>query len=184
MNRNPKRPEETGTTHAEREIENYVGIPLTEPQREKLQELVSRIPNRTEEQVAAFALEMGVDQCLEFDDELQEEQSMGLVRIADSPTAQEEVALLARAFQVREQLKTPSSLSISLSTMDRYAVDQLVAATGMKLDEVVKMIVAKGIAQMTKEHGVEKGTPRTIEVGAGSVPSLDASRHRRIAPRS
>lgn len=147
------------------EVENYVGIPLTELQRQKLQELIVRIPHRSEEQVAAFALEMGVEQCLEFDDELQEEQSIGLVRTANESTAQEEVVLLARAFQVREQLKTPSSITVSLSTMDRYTVDQLVAATAMKLDDVVKMIVAKGIAAMTKERGIERRTPRTIEVG-------------------
>ena len=35
---------------------------------------------------------------------------------------------------------------------------------GMKLDEVSKMIVAKGIAALTNEHGVEKGKPKTIAV--------------------
>lgn len=72
--------------------------------------------------------------------------------------------MLARAFAVREELKTPSSITVSLSTMDRYAVDQLVAATGMKLDEVAKMIVAKGIAALVKEHGIERRKTRTIEV--------------------
>lgn len=48
--------------------------------------------------------------------------------------------------------------------MDRYAIDQLVAATGTKLDEVAKMIVAKGIAALMKERGVERRKSRMIEV--------------------
>lgn len=106
-------------------------------------------------------MELGIDRLLDANDEL---DRLADEELADEPTAQEEVALLARAFQVRAGLKTPSSITVSLSTMDRYAVDQLVAATGMKLDEVAKMIVAKGIAALMKERGIERRKPRTIEV--------------------
>lgn len=134
-------------------MENYVGIPLTQEQQRKLQELVDSAPTRTEEEIAAHALEVGVDRLLDGNDEL-----------ADEPTAQEEVALLARAFQVREELKTPSSTIVSLSTMDRFSLDQLIAATGMNLEEVAKMMIAKGIAALMKEHGVERRKARTPSV--------------------
>lgn len=156
------RPRRLPATRFERraEIENYVGVPLTKTQRDKLQRLVDLAPTKTEEEVIGIALEIGVDQLLDAGDEV--------VLVGDdneAPSAQEEVALLARAFQVREELQTPTSLAVSLSTMDRYAIDQLVAATGMKLDDIVKEIVAKGIAALMKGSGVVRGKPRTIEVG-------------------
>ena len=141
-------------------VENYVGVPLTDKQLEKLQQLVESAPNQTEEDVAAHALQVGVERLLDDRDELDcatEEEH-------NTRTAQEQVVLLARAFEVRETLKTPSSIHVSLGTMDRYAVDQLRRATGMKLDDIAKILIAKGIAQMMKEHGIAAGKPKTIEV--------------------
>lgn len=157
-------------TERRAEVENYVGVALTDEQREKLQHLVDVTPVKSEEEVTALALELGVDRLLDANDEL---DRLADEELADEPTAQEEVALLARAFQVREELKTPSSITVSLSTMDRYAVDQLVAATGMKLDDIVKMIVAKGIAALMKENGVEQVKPKTtFDSGTRSVPRM------------
>ncbi len=147
------------------EVENYLGIPLTQEQQRKLQELVDGVPTKTEEEVAAHALEVGVDQLLRT-----ERQLAGLEPYEEDPTpgiprsSVEQLAMLARAFEVREELKTPSSITVSLSTMERYEVDQLVAATGMKLDDVAKMIVAKGIAALMNERGIQRRKPRTIDV--------------------
>lgn len=144
---------------------NPMSLSLTDKQQRKLQELVDGVPTKTEEEVAAYALEVGVDQLLRT-----ERQLAGLEPYDEDPvpgiprSSVEQLAMLARAFEVREQLKTPSSITVSLSTMDRYTVDQLVAATGLKLDEVVKAIVAKGIAALMKERGIERRKPRTIEV--------------------
>lgn len=160
MNRRTRRLAETRIErHAE--IENYVGIALTKTQRDKLQQLVDLAPTKTEEEVVSFALEIGVDRLLDAEDDDVPVDGGGN---NEAPTAQEEVALLARAFQVRETLKTPSSVTVYLETMDRYAIDRLRNATGMKLDDVIKLIVAKGIAQLMNDHGIEKGKPRTIEV--------------------
>lgn len=160
MNRRTRRLAETRIErHAE--IENYVGIALTKTQRDKLQELVDLAPTKTEEDVISFALEIGVDRLLDAEDD---DVLVGNDEDSDTPTAQEEVALLARAFEVRETLKTPASVTVYLGTMDRYSIDRLRNATGMKRDDVIKLIVAKGIAQLMNEHGIEKGKPRTIEV--------------------
>lgn len=141
---------------------NPMSLSLTDKQQRKLQELVDGVPTKTEEEVAAYALEVGVDQLLRT-----ERQLAGLEPYDEDPvpgiprSSVEQLAMLARAFEVREQLKTPSSITVSFSTMDRYAVDQLVAATGMKLDEVAKMIVARGIAALMKERGIERRKSRT-----------------------
>ncbi len=160
MNRRTRRLAETRIERSA-EVESYVGIPLNETQRDKLQQLVDLAPTKTEEEVIGFALDIGIDRLLDADDDvvLVEKE-----KLDDAPTAQEQVALLARAFQVRERLKTPSSVTFYLGTMDRYTIDHLRKATGMKLDDVIKVIVTKGIAQMTKEHGIERGKPKTIEV--------------------
>ena len=157
----------TTTRKNAEDVENYVGIALTDEQRDKLQELVDGIPTKTEEEVAAHALEVGVDQLLRT-----ERQLAGLEPYEEDPTpgiprsSVEQLAMLARAFEVRETLKTPASVTAYLGTMDRYSIDQLRAASGMKLDEVIKEIIAKGIAQMKNEHGIERSKPGTIEVTA------------------
>lgn len=43
-------------------------------------------------------------------------------------------------------------------------MDRAVAATSMKLDEIARMIVAKGIAALMKDRGIERRTSRMIEV--------------------
>ena len=96
MNRRTKRRAES-RIERRAEIENYVGVALTDEQREKLQHLVDVTPVKSEEEVTALALELGVDRLLDANDEL---DRLADEELADEePSAQEEVALLARAFR-------------------------------------------------------------------------------------
>lgn len=150
---------QTTITRSAEEVENYVGIPLTDDLRQKLQELADSVVTRDAEDVARFALEVGVNRLLDADDEPSPDD--------DEPTAQEELSLLARAFEVREQLTTPATVRLSLRTKDRYVIDRLrKALPQMTFDDVITMVVAKGIAQVMKENGIERTEPATKEVFA------------------
>lgn len=50
--------------------ETYVGVALTDEQREKLQHLVDVTPVKSEEEVTALALELGIDRLLDANEEL------------------------------------------------------------------------------------------------------------------
>ena len=141
---------QTTITRNAEEVENYVGIPLTDDLRQKLQELSDHSVTRSQEEVAAFALEVGMNRLLDaYEDEASphdEERSPDNDR-----TAQEELSLLARAFEVREQIQTPPSIKLSLRTKERYIIDRLrKGRPDMTLDDIITMVVAKGIAQVMK----------------------------------
>lgn len=142
------------------QVENYVGIPLTDRQRKKLQQLADKVPTESLEELAADALEVGVDLMLERD---------------DSPTApagrrreltiQDQVALLACAFENRDNTSVPSSITVPLNSLHRHVLDGLKKVLpAMTLDDIARIVVTKGIAQVVKENGLDGTKPPSIEV--------------------
>lgn len=118
----------------ENENENDVDIPLTEEQRTKLQELIDRFPNRTEEEVAAFALETGVEQCLESERESAEEEGDKL----------------------SEGLDVPPSLTVRLSTRQRLALERILKPRSyMNFEMLAKIIVRAGVAAVVEKYDPE-----------------------------
>lgn len=151
------------------EVENYVGIPLTDDLRQKLQEVADSFVTKSLEETAAFALDVGVNRLLDLDKPSRDE---------DEPSAQEQMSLLARAFEVREQLQTPSSVSLSLRTKDRYVIDRMRRARPeMTFDDIITMVVTKGIAQVMRENDITRTEPARAEVFAKkNVVDLNAAR--------
>lgn len=179
--------QKTITRNAE-EVETYVGIPLTDDLRQKLQELTDHTVTRSQEEVAAFALEVGMNRLLgAYEDEASprdDERSPATDYSAshdNERTAQEEISLLARAFEVREQLTTPASITLSLATKERYVFDRLrKARPDMTLDDIITMVVGKGIAQVMKENDITRTEPGSLEVYAKkNLVNLNATRAAR-----
>lgn len=160
---------QTTITRSAEEVENYVGIPLTNDLRQKLQEVADSFVTKSLEETAAFALDVGVNRLLDLDKPARDE---------DEPSAQEQMSLLARAFEVREQIQTPPSITLSLKTKERYVIDRLRnARPEMTFDDIITMVVAKGIAQVMKENDIERTEPARAELFAKrNVVSLSGRR--------
>ena len=143
------------------QVENYVGIPLTERQRRRLQQLADKVPTESLEDLAARALEIGVDLLLERDDT--PAVPGGRKR---ELTIQDQFALLASAFENRDNVSIPSSISIPLNSVHRHVLDGLKKVVpAMTLEDIIDAVLTKGLERAANESGLVGSLRKNIDRG-------------------
>jgi hypothetical protein len=149
----PKGRRETRIELGAEQVENYVGVPLTEGQRRKLQQLADKVPTESLEDLAARALEAGVDRLLEQDEE---PEPPGELMLRD------QVALLAHAFENRGKKSVPSSITIPLNSLHRHILDGLTKVLpAMTLEDIIDAVMSKGLERAANENGLVGSRRRT-----------------------
>ena len=154
----PKGRRETRIELGAEQVENYVGIPLTERQRKKLQQLADKVPTQSLEDLAADALEAGVDRILQEDESVEPTKSPGNL------TVQDQVALLARAFESRGKTIVPATITVPLNSLHRHVLDGLKKVLpAMTLEDIIDAVMTKGLERAANENGLVGSLRKNID---------------------
>ncbi len=159
MKSTPERARADSLKSTGEKVENYIGVPLKEKQRRKLQQLADKMPTESLEDLAARALEAGVDLLLERDDEPTQSE-----RRERELTVQDQVALLASAFENRDNVSVPSSITIPLNSLHRHVLDGLKKVLpAMTLEDIIDAVMTKGLERAANENGLVGSLRKNID---------------------